>query len=56
MKLSIFIVFLIGMAGCTSLQLPVVKETTIAGLEHLPDTIDFWYGSSRAFEDFECDV
>ena len=40
MKLSIFIVFLIGMAGCTSPQLPVVKETTIAGLS-IPDTIDF---------------
>jgi hypothetical protein len=40
MKLSIFIVFLIGMAGCTSPQSPVVKETNIAGLS-IPDTIDF---------------
>ncbi len=40
MKLSIFIVFLIGMAGCTSPQAPVVKETTIAGLS-IPDTLNF---------------
>jgi hypothetical protein len=40
MKLSIFIVFLIGMAGCTSPQAPVVKQTAIAGLS-IPDTVDF---------------
>jgi hypothetical protein len=40
MNLSIFIVFLIGMAGCTSPQAPVIQGTTIAGLS-IPDTINF---------------
>lgn len=40
MKLSIFIIFLIGMAGCTSPQAPVSTGPTIAGLS-IPDTINY---------------
>src|ERR1035441_410853 len=40
MKLSIFIIFLIGMAGGTSPQAPVSTGPTIAGLS-IPDTINY---------------
>ncbi len=50
MKLPIFIIFLIAMAGCTSPQAPAPTGPTILGLS-IPDTINFGIGRAGVAKD-----